>query len=630
MIDSIKNLYRERILAIKNLLNKLDDTAVMESFNNIADGMCYAADVDIDKETRKMGMYFSEVVIEPEDSVVLLEQHFHFIKDAALLILNFNKESFDVKQEILLCLINVIGAIILNTAKIITGIYKQELHKISALQKITESISNQLKSVLDTQVNFIANISHDMKTPLHSIIGYLMVLKSDKSLPSEKVRIVENAIISAEMLLSLVNDVLDAAKVTVGEIELVEEPFWLSDVIRDTYEIFHPLVKEKGLEFKVRYSSVPYQIIADKRRIFQIIMNLVSNSLKFTDSGYIYLDARIERDHLIIDVEDTGRGIPEEEIEHIFKPFYQVEDNHAKRGSGLGLYIVRTLIRKMKGQIYVKSKVGEGTKITVKIKVKLHRPDFVDNLFGETFCIVCGSSVKNMLMNLKMQLESVGANVYLFSNLSQFFYSLFKDEISVKYLILVEPFENFIRACQIAAIVKNYDRNVKCLAVTEHCVRQCEENPIDVSLGRIPSVGDVQSFIMKSGQEGVKLEKLKVLVVDDEPFNREVLVMNIKNLVKNAVVDVAVNGEDAIDKATNKDYDVIFMDLRMPVLDGLTACSIIRKRDRKTPIYILTADVIKSTFEEALQVGATGVLPKPLKVERLKEVLASIVRKSVV
>ena len=627
MLENIREIYKKKIEVIKNHFCNLDSSMILESFDTITNRLCYGTG-NIDIEVTKIGMCFAEIVKDPEDTLMLLEQHLKFLKETTYHIISYDIWNSETKQEIFACIMDVTTLIIMQTAKIVIDIYKQELYKTSALQKITENISKQLESVINTQINFLANISHDMKTPLHSIIGYLTILKSDKSLPSDKAKLVENAIVSAEVLLNLVNDVLDAAKVTVGEIEIIEEPFWLSDVIRDVYEIFYPLIEEKGLKFKTSYSPVPFQIVSDKRKITQIIMNLVSNSLKFTEKGYIYLSAKVHNNYLIIEVEDTGIGIPKDKISEIFKPFYQTKQNHAKSGTGLGLFIVKTIVNKLGGSIEVDSEPGKGTKITIHIEIKVHEPNMIKELNGKSFCIVCGEELKDIMINLKMQLEAVGAKAYLFSNISQFLQFLFKDKISIEYLILVEPFENFIRACQIAAIVKNFNMRIKCLAVTEHCTRLCKETYIDTSISKIPSLEVIYRFVKNSSKPHADLTGvINVLVVDDEPFNREVLVMNIKNIFKNAVIDTASNGAEAVNKILNNTYDIVFMDLRMPVLDGLKACKIIREKNIKVPIYLLTADVIKTTYKKAEEAGATGVLPKPMKIDKIKKILISVMEK---
>ena len=621
MLDDLKKIYESKLKSIKSQICELDDKIISESFETIMRGICHKNN-DVNLEIMKVGLCFAEAVKSPEDNLILIEQHLQFIKETAGYILNYDVWDNELKQEALNCIMDVTSLIIIQTAKIVIDIYKQELYKTFALQKIAENISIQLRNVLNTQISFIANISHDMKTPLHSIIGYLTVLKSDKNLPSDKVKFVENALVSAEILLNLVNDVLDAAKVTVGEIEIVKEPFWLSDVVRDIYEIFYPLVEEKGLKFKTEYSPIPYQIISDKRRITQIVMNLISNSLKFTEKGYILLAVRIQGDHLIIEVEDTGIGIPKDKIPEIFKPFYQTRSDYGKFGAGLGLFIVKTLVNKMGGTISVDSELGKGTKITISFKVEFHEPEVINEVVGKSLCIIYGKSLESIIVNLKVQLEAVGAKTYIFTNISQFLQLLFKSEISIEYLMLVEPLENFMKACQLSAIVKNFNNNIKILAVTEHCPKQCKETYMDMSVSKIPSLEIICEFIRNLGKTHViSTNPINILVVDDEPFNREVLVMNIKNIFKNAIIDTAVNGAEAVEKILQKKYDVVFMDLRMPVLDGLKACRLIRKKNIKTPIYLLTADVIKTTYKEAEEAGATGVLPKPMRVDKIKEIL---------
>ncbi len=567
------------------------------------------------------GLTYFNLVKEPKDALIIVEENLKFLERFIRKVEEcLSKEEADRFKY---CMLTFVREILKYMAFYTVAIYQQEITKTAALEEITRNVARQFQQVLDAQINFLARVSHDMRTPLHSIIGYLSAVKSDKSIPSDKIRIVDNAIIASELLLNLINDVLDAAKVSVGEMELVEEPFWLIDVVGDVYRIFKPLADNKGLDFVLdcSFGSKPY--LGDKRRITQIVTNLLSNAVKFTDEGYIRLGVKAFNGSVFIEVEDTGCGIPVEKQREIFKPFQQADVTHSTKGTGLGLFIVRTLVKKMRGDLELESTPGKGTKVKITLPLKVLKGPELTELKGRRIWIVVGEEGGDFFItHLANQLRALGNDVNFFKGTSSFLETLFTSVSKPDWVIVLEPLEQNMKACQVAALVKGYDVSIVCMGITDHCRERCENVPLDYSFSHVPSIGELEKVLKFKGSEGLIKKHLRVLVVDDEPFNREVLAMAVKEAVQNGVeVDYAEDGEQALEKVMAKDYDIIFLDLRMPVMDGIEACKAIRARGVKTPIYILTADVIKSKVEDAEEAGATGFLSKPLRIEDLKRVL---------
>jgi len=227
---------------------------------------------------------------------------------------------------------------------------------------------DRLKSI------FLSSMSHELRTPLNSIIGYTgVILQGMSGEVNEEQRkqliMVKN---SSNHLLSLINDMLDISKIEAGKVELSLEEFSLDDVVREVVENFSTAASEKGLEL---LTEMPQEIMlfSDRRRMSQVLMNLVSNAIKFTDRGSIKIADKIPEDNnLEIRVIDTGRGIKQEDMDKLFKPFQQIDVslNNKREGTGLGLYLAKILVTLMGGDISVKSEYGRGSEFTLTIQLK--------------------------------------------------------------------------------------------------------------------------------------------------------------------------------------------------------------------------------------------------------------------
>ena len=212
---------------------------------------------------------------------------------------------------------------------------------------------------------FLATMSHELRTPLNSIIGFAGILRQNLAGPLNEEQQKQLAMISksANHLLSLINDVLDLSKIEAGQLQLSIEVFDLKTSIEKVVKTFSPMLVEKQLELVVNLSLGSDMIMSDQRRIEQIVMNLLSNPVKFTEKGKIILTAARKNDRLIVEISDTGIGIKKEDIDTLFKPFSQIENQLSRRfdGTGLGLSICKRLIDLLNGRIWVESEWNKGS-----------------------------------------------------------------------------------------------------------------------------------------------------------------------------------------------------------------------------------------------------------------------------
>ena len=239
--------------------------------------------------------------------------------------------------------------------------------EIANLAKSFNEMKREIKASEEIRKEFVANVSHELRTPLTTIIGFLKGILDGVIRKEEQNKYIQIAYDEANRLKTLTADILDATKLEAGRIMLNKTKFSLSDLLDDVYMEFNQEVKNKGLVLLTEYRKTLI-LEGDRDRIKQVIINVVSNALKFTQKGYIKISAKYANQHMIITVEDTGIGISEEKIPHIFDKFYTANKyGSATGGAGLGLNIAENIVKLHGGKITVQSKINEGTIITIEI-----------------------------------------------------------------------------------------------------------------------------------------------------------------------------------------------------------------------------------------------------------------------
>ncbi len=503
--------------------------------------------------------------------------------------------------------------------------------------RLAEERRQRAEELAHAKSEFLANMSHEIRTPLNGILGAVSLLEEEPLTPGARLCL-DMAVRSGERLLKIINDILDLSRLEAGKMTLKQDEFHLSRLVEDVVEMFAPEVAGKSVEI---FTSVtgPMLIRGDEGKIGQVLINLVGNAAKFTRKGWITVAADVSRHGargiLRIEVQDTGPGIPDEALEHIFEAFRRAESSATckTQGSGLGLNITKRLVELMEGEIRVTSSEGNGTTFTVDIPCEPVGPE------GETSPSRGGHvilAIKHPIMKrmLSKQLRHWGLTVEEADSLDQASELLGNGTEMLSRTVIVEwrlASSGALRS--IKDSLQNGDLLVQILPYgikfsdTPGPGVQLLPSPVRPSqLYDLVTRGHtISNREEKTEQERLHLPKApEVLLVEDNPVNLAVAKLMLERMGVSPAV--ASNGEEALDLFRRQRFDAILMDCRMPGMDGYEATKRIRAIEEqeglpRTPIIALTAHALEGDREKCMAAGMDLYLSKPLRFEELKRSL---------
>ncbi|MDA1053860.1 MAG: response regulator [Planctomycetota bacterium] len=553
-----------------------------------------------------------------------------------------------------------------NDATIIgSSTIERDISESKRQQEELQQAKEAAEEATRVRAEFLANVSHELRTPLNAIIGMTQITL-DEEVTDDVRDYVQTADDAARSLLTLLNDILDFSKIESGKFTIDKEPFCLRETIDETVKTLSMRAFEEGIELACEIDpACPDNLIGDPIRLRQVLTNLIGNAIKFTDRGEVVLAVKASRKwrqetQLRFSVRDTGVGVPAEDQRRILEPFTQVDASSTRRygGTGLGLAICTELIQLMGGRMSVESEAGSGSCFSFQLSFARQKDpnkqsgDFtpLEQLRNMRVLVVDDNETNRRIIseafsNWSMRPDTANDGEQALGRLEQA-----RKAGSPYPLVIVDALmpgmDGYTLSEEIAERLPDPPPVILMLSSSDrHEFRQREEAAgVSVYLQKPVSQSDLMDAVMRAMNVQVVADvdpgsdspharmndSLSVLLAEDTPANQKVVTTILKK--RGHAVTVAQNGREAVELFGKQAFDVVLMDVQMPIMDGIQLTAAIREHEnasaKSTPIIAMTAHAMTGDREKYLEAGMDAYISKPIDVNVLIELVESFSNES--
>jgi signal transduction histidine kinase/CheY-like chemotaxis protein len=526
--------------------------------------------------------------------------------------------------------------------------------------RFAQDMATQAEMANAAKGDFLAMMSHEIRTPLNGILGFSQLLLEEENLNADQRDFVETIHSSGNALLTVINDILDFSKIEAGKMDMEVIDFDLVTVVESVGDFLKQKAAEKGLELHCFVDHhVPTRLRGDPSRLRQILLNLASNAVKFTEQGEVVVEAKLafETKEMVtvrFEVRDTGIGIPEDRLSAIFEKFTQVDGSTTRRygGTGLGLAISKRLVEMMGGEIGVESELGKGSDFYFVVDLALQKGGVsrtpvaeIVNLEGLRALIVDDNArsrrlLEEVLTHWHMRPRAVDGGLAALAELERA-----RAEGDPYVLALIDSRMPKMDGFTLAERVKgNPDLADTVLMMLTSGGRsgdgaRCRDLGIAAYLVKPVKHADLWQAVMvtvgaKKLEAGApelvtqhslreNRRSLRILVAEDSPVNLNLVVRVLEK--RGHTVETATNGREALEALRRNGFDLVLMDVEMPDVDGIEATVVIRAKEKEThkhlQVIAMTAHAMKGDRERCLEAGMDGYVSKPIRVQELIETI---------